>query len=219
MNAHAYIAELFFLLGGALFLFKALTWDIPKKHARKKVIQAGIIVVTIIGLSMATGLNYYVNRTAPQGSLVFVTPQLYIVRSGMDEEFIIKVTNDHSYPLYKVRIIIKLDSGDFPLFEKDALVIDSGVCIMGAVCIVAIDVKNPHECYKLLLIENMDPHTTKSFPAIVHKSGIITDSKLSFTIMGTCRNPVPRYTEHNELSPGEASRIIIPKAGHYENCN
>jgi hypothetical protein len=173
----------------------------------------------------------------PQQPNIFVSPSSRIVNIGMDEEFIMKVTNDCSYPLGLVQVKIRLDAGDLPLedilispdgirkspdqFQKSSgsliqnAVKDSLKVILfndnGRVLVRQLLLKQKGELFTLFYVEDIDPHSTKSFPVIIQKARTKTQSKLSFSIRASCKNYVTRYTA------GER-QIILPREGHHENC-
>lgn len=59
-SGHPYIADMFFLIGAGLFLAKFLTWELPKKHERRKLVQVGSICITVlIIIGFAIYSNHY----------------------------------------------------------------------------------------------------------------------------------------------------------------
>jgi hypothetical protein len=72
-SSHPYIADLFFLSGGILFLFKFLTWDISRKHGKRKLVEAVIIFITLLIIVGTICLNHYLNQEKSEEKRFSVT--------------------------------------------------------------------------------------------------------------------------------------------------
>lgn len=244
MIGEPYIAEILFVVGIGLFLVKGLTWEIPRKHTKKKIIYFWMVFSALLIIVIFTVINYYQNRVPPQGSFISVSPASYTVHPGMDEEFKMKITNNHDYPLGFVQVKIKLDSGDLPL--ENILISPSGKPIDlknfpkpygdplqygspkdalrvlfsnddGHIRVSGLMCRQKEELFILFFIEDMGPRSTRSFPVLIQKYRCKSKSRLLFSIRGSCKDSLPIYTRSD--IKGKEIRSLLPPEGHYEKCH
>lgn len=62
-SGHPYVADLFFLVSGALFLSKFLTWELSKGHKKRRFIQAIAVLITAIFVIGAIYGNHRLNHS------------------------------------------------------------------------------------------------------------------------------------------------------------
>lgn len=66
-SGYPFIADIFFLLGAFLFLFKFFTWELPRQHIKKRLILITASIITVIIVAGFICINHYLN-TANQNA-------------------------------------------------------------------------------------------------------------------------------------------------------
>lgn len=247
------LARVCFILSALVVLARLTWWISVEQHVSKIILIFSISAVFLmIGIVLSTGMHWInsrelivkqpsVSRKEPSTETVSVTPSIYTVNPGrMDEEFVIKVTNDSDYLLWKIQVKIIRESGDMPLedilisadgspktLNQFNIVPDGGIeigppkedkiritlygDINGPRLSELYVIKKSGDAYKIFFVDNMDAHSTKSFPLIMYKRRCKTKTKFSFSVSGAYKNPIPTY---KQFESGESTTVIPPEGFH-----
>lgn len=171
----AYVADLFFIASGALFLFKFFTRKPHKKYKKKTMIQ--IVTCCIASVIIVVGAilgNHWMNRPKINAS-----PSEIHLRSHSNKPFRLKLTNNEDSAVFDVNFSICVDNK-----------------ILNPCSIQLIPVKNednpniPFPMLRVLysngccgvIIQDISPHSTREFDTTIIGENVDGDSKVSFSI-------------------------------------
>lgn len=224
--------EIIFVLIAAI-----LTGLVSYKWNTLKILGKSALIFIILSAIFIAINSLHQTRKEFLYAKVFVVPSSYVIHPGMNEEFIMTVTNNNDYPLYKVQVKINIENGDLPLEDifispksgerlPDKLNIEADDKLYkgppkdvarlqfyndnGQIKVTAMDVRTKEgEIYSIFFIDHMSANTSKDFHIKINKTRCEKESKISFKIRGSSKNPVPTY-----FNPGE-TKIVIPKEGHH----
>jgi hypothetical protein len=127
-----YIADLFFLVSGILFLVKFLTSEILGKHERKRIIQRRAIFCTLVIVAGSILGNHYLNYKKHTRGFVQIdkphiveTPEYSTLGIGKQLAFNIVMTNTTSERLFKIAGHAKIYIIEQPDAYSDKKIVES----------------------------------------------------------------------------------------------
>jgi len=186
------------ILGGLIEAFRRLatewTWLSSKTS---KIPYFNTITICLSVLLLLGGIYHQVTTEIDKKKYsVFVSPETISVNPGYSKKSILKIVNNHDYPLYQIDLKIAVEEGDLSvddvkLDQRDEMKLKSstggvtwGHDVLGIGMITKEGKREDHK-----IIYELDAHSTKEFFVEIDANRIKQKSKVDFQIVRTATEP------------------------------
>jgi hypothetical protein len=191
------IPILFILLGIPLQVYNLYNTHGERRVSRRSntLITAAGIFAIFLGAGVAT--TDIINKAK---YALHVTPESQVFKAGLNHQFVLMVTNNNPFPVYRVKLKAIIESGGLN-GERDIVMrpveySDEKVIVRtkeGKFVLDRMEIHQSGEKTHSVYIDHLKPNSTQSFETKILAQGCSTDSKLSFEIEDYTRNPNPMF--------------------------
>jgi tetratricopeptide (TPR) repeat protein len=191
-----------FILGGLIEAIRRLTPIWPwLSHKTTDMLYLDKILISITVLLFLIGIFYQVKAEFEKKKYsIFVSPEKIQVTPGYSKKSILKIINNHDYPLYQIDLRIAVEKGDLSvdaikLDQKDKTKMEStiggainGITIAWDIFGIGVITENgKREDHRY--IYELDAHSTKEFIIEINADKITQNSLAIFQIVRTSTEP------------------------------
>jgi len=216
MNKTTYIivALVGALIGALLLITVGVYEKLPSEYRTtldKKFPRIGLWIFLVSILLIVGSVYRFLSQTIEKEKYgIFVSPRKWTVGNGQCDKFSMKVTNNKDVPLYRINVLMKVESGDLPadnikIEPSSQSMLDVRIPAKGNsvhwladyMILVGRTNKKTEDSNDIaqLVINNINAHSTQAFVLDVDAIKCKKRSKISFKVSEYSENP-PKIIQH-----------------------